>query len=95
LLGKEPWLAVILSMFLPGIGQIYSGNVLRGWIFILSQILLLCLEVWLVISLPGNITDNTKLGSILLLISVLVYIYVWSLFDAHKCARKANNARFE
>jgi signal peptidase I len=32
--GKEPWLAVNLSMIFPGIGQIYSGNALRGWIFI-------------------------------------------------------------
>ena len=32
--GKEPWLDVNLSMIFPGIGQIYSGNALRGWIFI-------------------------------------------------------------
>ena len=24
---KEPWLAVDLSYFFPGIGQIYSGNI--------------------------------------------------------------------
>ncbi len=29
--GKEPWLAVNLSMVFPGIGQIYSGNALRGY----------------------------------------------------------------
>jgi hypothetical protein len=35
--GKEPWLAVNLSMFFPGVGQIYSGKVIRGCIFIVSQ----------------------------------------------------------
>lgn len=38
--GKEPWLAVNLSMFFPGIGQIYAGKVLRGVFFIVAQILL-------------------------------------------------------
>lgn len=38
LVGKEPWLAVTLSSFFPGIGQMYSGNALRGWIILLSVI---------------------------------------------------------
>lgn len=29
--GKEPWLAVNLSMFWSGIGQIYSGKVMRKY----------------------------------------------------------------
>lgn len=38
--GKEPWLAVNLSMLWSGIGQIYSGNVLRGWIVLISYFVL-------------------------------------------------------
>ena len=53
--GKEPWLAVNLSMFWPGIGQIYSGKVIRGCIFIASQIVLLGLGGWLIFSPTGNI----------------------------------------
>ncbi len=87
--GKEPWLAVNLSMFWPGIGQIYSGNALRGWIFIISQILLSCLGGWLILSSTGDIL----IGVILLLATVLVGI--GSLFDAHKCAKKANTVSFE
>jgi len=87
--GKEPWLAVNLSMFWPGIGQIYSGNALRGWIFIISQILLSCLGGWLILSSTGDIL----IGLILLLATVLVGI--GSLFDAHRCAKKANTVSFE
>jgi signal peptidase I len=86
---KEPWLAVNLSMFWPGIGQIYSGNALRGWIFIISQILLSCLGGWLILSSRGDI----RIGLILLLATVLVNI--GSLFDAHRCAKKANTVSFE
>lgn len=33
---KEPWFAVNLSMFFAGIGQIYSGRIVRGCILIFS-----------------------------------------------------------
>ncbi len=87
--GKEPWLAVNLSMLWSGIGQIYSGNVLRGWIVLISQILLSCVGGWLIFSPTGDI----RIGAICFLVSLLVAI--WNLFDAHQCARKANSLRFE
>lgn len=87
--GKEPWLAVNLSMFFPGIGQIYAGNVLRGWIFIVSQILLYVLAGWLIVSSTGN----TVIGFILLIATI--FVAIWSLFDAHKCVKKKNNINFE
>ncbi len=71
-------------MIWPGIGQIYSGNALRGWIFIISQILFSCLGGWLILSSTGD----SLIGLILLLTTVLVGIV--SLFDAHRCAKKAN-----
>jgi signal peptidase I len=87
--GKEPWLAVNLSMFWPGIGQIYSGKVRRGWILIASQILLLSSGLWLLISSTGNVL----IGLIVLLGSGLINF--WNYFDAHRCAREANSASFE
>jgi len=87
--GKEPWLAVNLSMFFPGIGQIYSGRVIRGCILIASQIVLSSLGGWLIFSPTGNIV----IGLSCLLAGALVYIL--SLFDAHQCAKKANSSKFE
>src|SRR4028118_679 len=87
--GKEPWFAVNLSMFLPGIGQIYSGNVTRGIVLIISYILLIGIGGWLIFSPTGE----TVIGFVLLLATIAVNI--WNLFDAHRCARKANNRSFE
>ncbi len=87
--GKEPWLAVTLSTFVPGIGQIYSGNVVKGWTYIISHILLTFLGLGLVISSTGN----TIVGVILLVAAL--FVFVLSLFDAYRCASKANTASFE
>lgn len=86
---KEPWLAVILSTFFPGIGQIYARCFFRGVIFIIVHIALIFIGGWLVISPSGNM----KQGIVLLLTAILVTIF--NLFDAHRCARKANSADFE
>lgn len=76
-------------MFWPGIGQIYSGKVRRGWILIASEILLLSSGLLLLISPRGN----GLLGSLVLLGSGLITF--WNYFDAHRCAREANSASFE
>ena len=35
---KEPWLAVILSMLFPGLGQMYSGYVIRGCLWLIPDV---------------------------------------------------------
>lgn len=87
--GNEPWLAVNLSMFFPGIGQIYAGKVIKGWIFIISQLLLYGLGGWLVFSPTGDVV----IGTGLLLATMLVWL--WSLVDAHRCAKTVNSPSFE
>ena len=87
--GKEPWLAGNLSIFFPGIGQIYSGNVRRGIVLIISYILLIGIGGGLILSPTGDI----GIGLVLLLPTLPINI--WNLFDAHRCARKANNRSFE
>jgi len=86
---KEPWFAVNLSMVFSGIGQIYSGKVLRGCILIFAQIVLLSLGGWLVFSPTGN----AIIGAIFLL--SFAVIQVWNLFDAHRCIKKENREDFE
>ncbi|MEE9251989.1 MAG: signal peptidase I [Thermodesulfobacteriota bacterium] len=86
---KEPWLAVILSLLLPGLGQIYTGRAARGWIIISSQIAIFGLSGLFLLA-PWR---NPKLAvSMLLIFPPLV---IWNLFDAHRCGRDANGASAE
>jgi signal peptidase I len=88
-LNKDPWLAVDLSRLFPGLGQLYARQILRGLIiFFLS----LCL------SLMGLYTlllasDSLLIGAFLLLLQFALGI--WSLFDAHQCARRQNSIEYE
>ncbi len=86
--GKEPWLAVNLSAFFPGVGQIYSGQYIRGWLWIISQIILQLATLLFCILPSGDI----EIGLSLFLLSILVTI--GSLFDAHRCTNRRNTESF-
>lgn len=87
MVSKEPWLAVNLSMFFPGIGQLYAGEQFRGFVFIGGELILNAIAVWSIFSPTGN----TVTGLIfLLLVSV---IYIFSLFDAFGCVNKQLNVQ--
>jgi signal peptidase I len=86
---KEPWLAVVLSTFSAGIGQIYSGRTRRGVILICIQANLFFCMLWFVFSLTGDI----RIGVALFL--PLISISIWNFFDAYKCAKAENTEDFE
>ena len=86
---KEPWLAVILSRFWAGIGQIYAGRMRRGWVLILAEAALWVFGAWCVFSYKGN-----TVTAVVVLV-VLGAIRIWNLFDAHKCARRRNSMECE
>jgi signal peptidase I len=86
---KEPWLAVNLSMFFPGIGQIYAGHPLRGLMLVLGQVVLLAIATYAIFSPAGS----TVSGLSYLAIALLVYIV--GLFDAHRCVLKASDETVE
>jgi len=81
---KEPWLAVVLSFCWAGIGQIYSGRILRGVILIITEIIISCISYWSWLIPKCDILISIGL------VLVLVAVRIWNLFDAHKCARKIN-----
>jgi signal peptidase I len=86
---KEPWLAVVLSSFLAGIGQIYAGREWRGIILILTVAVLIGLSIWSILSPKCDILVSAGIY-----VAILI-IWTWNLFDAHKCARKTNSDDFE
>jgi len=82
---KNLWLAVNLSMFFPGIGQIYAGERFRGVGLIGTQLALIAIAFWSIF----NPTGNTVMGfGCLFLIGI---IYIWNLFDAYACIDKQRN----
>ena len=81
-MSKEPWLAVNLSMFFPGIGQLYAGERLRGMGFVSTEVVLIAIASWSVFSPSGN----TVSGFCSLFLFVIIYL--WNLFDAYACIDK-------
>ena len=87
--GKEPWLAVNLSLLCPGIGQIYAGRLVRGWILLISQLAIqLCGLLSLTLS-EGNVMVGIGLFGLSFVISI------GNLFDAYGCAKASNSLAFE
>lgn len=74
---KDPWLAVNLSMFFPGIGQFYGEYILKGIIFFSGQLILLIMTVWHIFAADGN----TVTGLICLGIAIIIYLV--NILDAH------------
>ncbi|HEY9631908.1 MAG TPA: signal peptidase I [Coleofasciculaceae cyanobacterium] len=81
-LSPEPWLAVNLSMFFPGIGQLYAGERVKGLGFVFIQLILIAIAFWSILSPTGNTV--TGLGCIFL----IIITYILNLFDAYACASK-------
>ncbi len=73
---KDPWLAVNLSMFFPGIGQIYGGKLYRGLILILVQVLLIGTGVWSIFSSTGDIATG------LIFLAIAIGVYIFTVMDA-------------
>lgn len=87
--GKEPWLAVNLSTIVPGIGQIYTGQVRKGWLLAGCYIVLLSFGLLSLLSSIGN--PLLGLGSLLF----SIVLSIWNLFDAHHSTVRLNRSEFE
>lgn len=84
---KEPWLAVNLSLFFPGIGQIYAGKLFKGVILIVSQVTLILIAAWSIFSPTGNTVAGISF------LAFMVVIYILNLFDAHNSIKKTKSQK--
>lgn len=80
---RKPWIAALLTLFLPGLGQLYGGEPRRAFAVCLGYFA--ALSVLLLLGWP-----KTFLGLILLILAALSYL-LWALWDAVKIARGNQN----
>lgn len=89
---KEAILALILSVIIPGVGQMYCGKVGRG-IGILVLISLFSFVSFIPLFLMMDPVDFNFAGffalNVVMSIIVLI-IYIWQIYDAYRCADDYN-----
>ena len=100
---KSPWLACLLSVLFPGLGQVYIGKRALGAAFMLAFIIIGCLNaIWLSVY-AGTPTDLSFFGHTFprLLHDIFavygVIFWVWQAIDVYRLAkqRQITNSPFE
>lgn len=82
--GREPWLAVVLSLFAPGLGQIYCGEIVRGLVLFLASLLFAPL-----VMLAALLPPATPVLVALLLVALAVLVaYLYAVAAAYRSARR-------
>jgi TM2 domain-containing membrane protein YozV len=69
----NPILALIISFFLPGIGTVYAGNIMKGIIIFVVALIL------------GSLATVFLLGIIAWILYVIVWLY--GMYDAYTTAK--------
>lgn len=85
---RKPWLAALMSLMLPGFGQLYNGQFNRGtWFFIIFVLFALPIVTLAALYVPASWMMKV------LLLGVAGGILVWlaSIIDAYRCAKKQQN----
>lgn len=77
---RNPWIAALLSLLLPGLGQLYDGEPWRGLAVYLGSLSVVAVPLW--VGLP-----KTFLGLIVFILIFLFY-WLWMLWDAARIARR-------
>src|SRR5262245_18524320 len=83
--GRSPWMAVVLSLFSPGVGHIYSGQFVKGLALFFFSLLFAPLLI-----LAAFLGSSTALfvGLVAALL-VLLGVYLYAAMDAYAAARRA------
>jgi TM2 domain-containing membrane protein YozV len=69
---KKPWVAVVLSWFLPGLGQMYNADMAKGLLILVAYFV----SYWM------------ALGSAFVLFFLPLVVWIWGLVDAYKVAAR-------
>ncbi|NOX35534.1 MAG: signal peptidase I [Deltaproteobacteria bacterium] len=81
-MGRNSWIAVFMSLTMPGLGQIYNGDLIKGICFFVFSILTPLAGFRLSVYLP----ERFLLAGIFSSLVILLTIYAVSVIDAYKKA---------
>ena len=93
---KSGAIALILSFFFAGLGQLYVGKIVRGIIYIVIYISLSAVSFMLTMSVDYSDIDalNNLVSNPLFIVITLASLgfWVYNMFDAYRLAKKYNDA---
>jgi len=81
---RKPWLAMLASLLMPGLGQTYNAQAGKGLILFLLLALIVPLSAWLTVIGPKHI----MLVSVIVFELIAIAIYVYGIIDAGRNARR-------
>ncbi len=85
---KSPTIAVVTSFFIPGLGQIYNGDLIKGLAFIIIGIILVLLAFVFVI--PALMAPVLLVFVLILSIPYIIF-WAYNIYDAYMTAEKINS----
>ncbi|HSA35751.1 MAG TPA: hypothetical protein P5202_04210 [Methanomassiliicoccales archaeon] len=89
---KEIILAVVLSLIIPGVGQIYCDRIGRGiGILVISGLFGLMSFIPLLLFFDPVDFDVAGFFALMVAVSIIAFIfYIWQIYDAYRCADDYN-----
>ncbi len=85
---KNPGVAAVLSFFIPGLGHIYSGEIIIGIAFLIIEILLGTFGIFLMRS-PSQIREG------IIFIAVGFIFWIYNIYSTYKMAEKKNMRQYQ
>ena len=88
---KSPVLACMLSVFLPGLGQIYNGEIIKGFLFAGGVVI----GSALLVASGGDFEHESTTSGSLFYTGIIIAgaSYIWSIIDAPVSASRINKER--
>ena len=81
---KNPGIASVLSFFIPGLGQIYNGDITMGIAFVILEILSLSVGIMVL-----RLEKQSMLALAFVILCAILWIY--GIYNAYKNAEKINS----
>jgi signal peptidase I len=81
---RRPWLAGLLSLPLPGLGQLYNGNVRLAWPLLAAVIVFAPAAKWLIAAVPSTAGPAVMIAILVAGLALLIFALVQSVLQARR-----------